>query len=151
MEVVKELKKENIVVNLRSMVGKYPITDDEWQAIENAIKIVNSHRTGKWIDEKNEDGCCLAICSSCGVLEQTGWFCRNCGSDNSESFRESFKIRGTTGEWNWSGSNGKGRNYYNCSVCGRLIEATRAELIKFPYCHCGAQMEVKKEKLAYEK
>lgn len=55
------------------------------------------------------------------------------------------------GEWSWSGSNGNGKNYYNCSVCGRLIEATRAELIKFPYCHCGAQMEVKKEKLAYEK
>lgn len=92
------MEKSNIVVNLRSMIGKYPVTDDEGQAIENAIKIVNSHRTGKWIDEKNEDGCCLAICSSCGVLEQTGWFCRNCGSDNSESFRESFKIRSTTNE-----------------------------------------------------
>ena len=54
------------------------------------------------------------------------------------------------GEWGWSGSNGNGRNYYNCSVCGRLIEAKRNELINFPYCHCGAQME-KQEKLAYEK
>ena len=44
------------------------------------------------------------------------------------------------GEWSLSGFNGEGRNYYNCSVCGRLIEATRDELIKFPYCHCGADM-----------
>ena len=94
------METSNIVVNLRSLVGKYPVTDDEEQAIENAIKIVNSHRTG---------------------------------------------------EWNWSGNNGNGKNYYNCSVCGRLIEANREELIKFPYCHCGAKMEVKKEKLAYEK
>lgn len=55
------------------------------------------------------------------------------------------------GEWGWSGNNGNGRNYYNCSVCGRIIEANREELINFPYCHCGAQMTVKKEKLAYEK
>lgn len=54
------------------------------------------------------------------------------------------------GEWGWSGSNGNGRNYYNCSICGRLIEAKRDELVSFPYCHCGAQMK-EQEKLAYEK
>lgn len=34
------MKYEDIVCNLRQIVGKYPLTHDEWQAIENAINSV---------------------------------------------------------------------------------------------------------------
>lgn len=67
-----------------------------------------------------------------------------------QAVKDSKPYEKQKGEWNWSGNNGNGRNYYNCSVCGRLIEANREELINFPYCHCGAKMKIKKEKIAYE-
>jgi len=72
-------------------------------------------------------------------------------SGSIDNISDFIKNLNPQGEWGWSGNNGNGRNYYNCSICGRLIEAKRDELINFPYCHCGAQMKAKNEKLALEK
>lgn len=31
---------------------------------------------------------------------------------------------------------------YRCSVCGReIMSATKVNIEKYPYCHCGAQMD----------
>ena len=31
---------------------------------------------------------------------------------------------------------------YECSECGRRIRCTKSQLVNYPYCHCGAKMEV---------
>lgn len=36
-----------------------------------------------------------------------------------------------------------GQTYsHECSICGRRILTTDAGLKEYPYCHCGAKMEV---------
>lgn len=36
---------------------------------------------------------------------------------------------------------------YRCSVCGReIMSATKANIEKYPYCHCGAKMDGGEEK-----
>lgn len=32
-------------------------------------------------------------------------------------------------------------NEYECSECGRRIRCTESQLVNYPYCHCGAEME----------
>lgn len=36
------MNHDEVVCNLRQIIGKYPLTHDEWQAIENAIISLNS-------------------------------------------------------------------------------------------------------------
>ena len=47
------------------------------------------------------------------------------------------------GDWEFyeDDSDDTGMAYYRCSVCGRLIHAEEAKLLKnYPFCHCGANM-----------
>ena len=30
---------------------------------------------------------------------------------------------------------------YRCSECDRTIRCTESQLVNYPYCHCGAEME----------
>lgn len=36
-------------------------------------------------------------------------------------------------------------NEYECSMCHKGIRCTESQLINYPYCHCGAKMEVVRE------
>lgn len=56
-----------------------------------------------------------------------------------------LKQKPETGHWIRI-TNGAIREKYICSQCGRQIEDCGVEgllPVKYPYCHCGARMEVK--------
>lgn len=65
-------------------------------------------------------------------------------------FKEGYKqaiIDGKTnysrpqGEW-IKEDNGKTTDLYRCSICGRSIMLCKnADLSKYPFCHCGADMQ----------
>lgn len=45
------------------------------------------------------------------------------------------------GEW-IKEDNGKTTDVYRCSICGRSIMLCKnADLSKYPFCHCGAEMK----------
>ena len=46
-------------------------------------------------------------------------------------------------EYYWNCYYDKYFEYYKCSECDRIIKVVKpAKLINYPYCHCGARMEV---------
>jgi hypothetical protein len=64
-------------------------TDEEGNRCTVGTKLEEA-KQGEWIDERNDGGACLAICSKCRTLEITGCFCRTCGSNNTDSFMKLF-------------------------------------------------------------
>lgn len=46
--MIQEVSNMDIVDTLRGMIAKYNVSDKEWQAIEQAIRIVNEARFRGW-------------------------------------------------------------------------------------------------------
>ena len=70
---------------------------DNAPTVDAIVNTIEVRPQGEWIDERNDGGGCIAICSNCKTLEVTGRFCRTCGSDNTQSFLKSFNCGADTG------------------------------------------------------
>lgn len=73
------------------------------------------------------------ICQSCGILTGRLTSC--------PTFKDRSKfVELIEGKWEqiqrWAT-----KAKYRCSVCGReIMSATKVNMEKYPYCHCGAKM-----------
>ena len=143
------MTKEEIIDNLelytvgRPKKDRVSITVEELQSLIDEIKVLEQQPTTQEILSHIETGItatgqsdsyCVGFCNALIWLKA-------CITHEEPHFFKARKVGKWIKEENTLGWDG---HSYQCSVCGRSIhlDTEVEDLEDYPYCHCGAEMEI---------